>query len=189
MGNRRLRLGIQENAVIGDREQAGQFMADDDDGGAETVPQLKDQIVEPAGGDRVEAGGRLVEEQNVGVEGQRPRQAGPLAHAAAEFGRKLVERVLHPDEAEFQPHQAADRGVVEAGEHAQRQRDVFAHCQCAPQRTALEQHAEAPADRGAARLGAGPVVLRLDQNACRRLGAAGRSWTSAPCSCRSRCRP
>ncbi len=76
--------------------------------------RLKDQIVEPAGGDRIEAGGRFVEEQNVGVQRQRPRQTCPFAHAAAEFGRKLVDRVLHADQTEFQPHQAADGGVVDS---------------------------------------------------------------------------
>ena len=37
--------------------------------------RLADQLVEVGGADRVEARGRLVEEQNLGIERQRPRQA------------------------------------------------------------------------------------------------------------------
>src|SRR5579885_1595311 len=40
-----------------------------------TPPRLQDQLVDDVSHDRVEAGGRLVVEHDLGVEGQRPRQA------------------------------------------------------------------------------------------------------------------
>ncbi len=36
---------------------------------------------------------------HVRVQRQRAGEASPLAHAAADFGGKLVEGVLHPDQA------------------------------------------------------------------------------------------
>ena len=43
--------------------------------------ELVDQLVDVAGGDRVQAGGRLVEEQHLRVAEQRPGQGDPLAQA------------------------------------------------------------------------------------------------------------
>jgi hypothetical protein len=45
------------------------------------------ELVEGGGADRVEARGRLVEEQQPRVERQRPRQRGALDHAAGELRR------------------------------------------------------------------------------------------------------
>ena len=132
MGDHRLGLRIQEYTIVGDGEQARQLVADNDDRGAKTVTKIDDQVVEPARGDRVQSGGRLVEEQDVGIERQRARQARPLAHAAAEFGGQLLDRMLHADQAELEHHQAADCGVVEAGEHLHRQGDVHADRHRAP---------------------------------------------------------
>ena len=47
MGDRGLGLGVEEHAVIGNGEQARQFVADDDDGGTQPVAQIEDQIVQP----------------------------------------------------------------------------------------------------------------------------------------------
>ena len=67
--------------------------------------KLADQLVECGGADRVEAGGRLVEEQDLGVERQRPRQAGALAHAAATARRDILSPASggRPTRAIFRP--------------------------------------------------------------------------------------
>ena len=54
------------------------------------LAQALDQLVVVGRADRVEAGRRLVEEQQLRVERQRPRQAGALAHAAGKLGGLLV---------------------------------------------------------------------------------------------------
>ena len=54
------------------------------------LARADDQLVDDVAHDRVEAGGRLVVEQHLGVHGQRPGQADALPHAAGELGRPLV---------------------------------------------------------------------------------------------------
>src|SRR5580765_8556516 len=68
--------------AVADREQSIEIVRYQEDGEAEARLQIEDQLIESSGGDRIEAGGRLVEEQNLGVERQRARETGALAHAA-----------------------------------------------------------------------------------------------------------
>ena len=56
--------------------------------------QGADQLVEVGGADRIEAGGRLVEEDDVGVERERTRQRHALDHAAGKLGRELCRRTV-----------------------------------------------------------------------------------------------
>ena len=67
-----------------------------------------DQPVEVGGADRVEAGGRLVEEQDLRVEGQGAGEPGALAHAAGQLGRIFVAGV----------DRQADQRELEAGRSA-----------------------------------------------------------------------
>ncbi len=57
-------------------------MGNQEHGQAEAGFEISDQLVEISGGDRVEAGGRFVEEKDLGVERERAGKAGALAHAA-----------------------------------------------------------------------------------------------------------
>ena len=109
MRDRRSRLRIQEDAVIADPEQAGQFMAHDDDGGAETLAQLENQVIEPAGGDRIQSRRRLVEEQDFGVEGEGSRKARALAHASRKLGRPPAGGRRQSHERELEPDENGDR--------------------------------------------------------------------------------
>ena len=52
--------------------------------------ERQDEIVELGGRDRVEAGSRLVEEHDLGIEGQRARQGHALGHAAGKLGGELA---------------------------------------------------------------------------------------------------
>ena len=54
------------------------------------LAELVDQLVDVAGGDRVEAGGRLVEEQHLRVAEQRPGQGDPLAQALGQGAAGIV---------------------------------------------------------------------------------------------------
>ena len=51
-----------------------------------------DQLVERRRRDRIEARGRLVEEQQLGIERERARKAGALDHAARQLGRDISGR-------------------------------------------------------------------------------------------------
>ena len=61
--------GVERVEVVGDQE----------DGEVEPLLEPQDQFVERGRGDRVEPGRRLVEEQQLRIERQRPRQPGALA--------------------------------------------------------------------------------------------------------------
>src|SRR3546814_17821289 len=56
---------------------------------AHRIGQLADQFVELGGADRVEPRGRLVEEEQRGVERERACESGALDHPARQLGRKL----------------------------------------------------------------------------------------------------
>ena len=130
-------------------------------------PSLNSRISSSSrlGGDRIQSRGRLVEEQDFGVKGEGAGQARALAHAAREFRRHPVRRPRQVRRsASLSRTSAAIAPAVEAREHLQRQRHVLGHRHRAPERAALEQNAEAAADRPASRLGGGPVVLAVHQD-------------------------
>ena len=66
---------------------------DDDVGAAVLLVDLLDQLAQQRRADRVQAGVGLVEQHDVGVEHERAREAGALAHPARELVRHLVARV------------------------------------------------------------------------------------------------
>ena len=108
----------------------------------------QDQLVEGGGADRVEPGGRLVEEQQLRIERQRAGDAGALAHAAGQLGREFGAGV--DGEARHRDLVGGDlveQLLVDAGiEFLDRHLDVLGDGQRREQRAALEQHAPAAAD-------------------------------------------
>ncbi len=116
-------------------------MRDHDDRQAEEVAQLAHQFVDLAGALGVEAGGRLVEKQQFGVERQGTRQRRALHHAAAEFGRILrADLRLETGHGQLPGGDFVDQAVIEPGVLAQRQANIFADGQRAKQAAALEHH-------------------------------------------------
>ena len=63
--------------------------------------QPQQQPVEFGRRDRVESGRRLVEEEQLRIQRQRPRQTGPFCHAARECGRHVVAESGQIDEPEL----------------------------------------------------------------------------------------
>ena len=59
-----------------------------------SVPQLGDGLLDPAGRGRVERRARLVHQQDLGPDGQRPGDAQPLLLAAGQRAARPVEPVL-----------------------------------------------------------------------------------------------
>src|SRR3546814_8472932 len=77
----------QHRDTVADGVERVEVVCDEEDGKAERVAQLRDELVEAGGADRVEAGGRLVEEQKLRVEREGAGDAGALLHAARQLGR------------------------------------------------------------------------------------------------------
>ena len=83
------------------------------------LAQLVDQLVDIARGDRIETGGRLVEEQHLGLAEQRPGQGDPLAETLGERAAGIagplgqLDRPQRPLDA-----RARVRHLVQVGEAA-----------------------------------------------------------------------
>ena len=67
---------------VADREQAIEIVGDHEHCQAQRLLQRADEIVEIAGRDWIEPRGRLVEEHDLRVERERPRQGNALRHPA-----------------------------------------------------------------------------------------------------------
>src|SRR5690606_34935443 len=109
----RLLLDVQKDRPVGDLEDAVQVVAHHDYGAAEAVTKLQNQIVQPAGGDRVEAGGWLVEEEDLGVESHRSRERSPLTHPAADLHRIVVLEAAQTYERQLQRYDLSDGFSIE----------------------------------------------------------------------------
>src|SRR5207244_6561111 len=95
------RPAVQHDAVLDDREDAPQLVRDDDRRHAEAGIQGRDEVVELRGGDGIEAGRGLVQEQQRRVERQRTRDPGALLHAARDLRREGGLETLDAYQAEL----------------------------------------------------------------------------------------
>src|SRR5215813_7516198 len=138
----RLPARVEHDAAVRDGVNARKLVRDDHERDAEAPRERADRRVEPRGGDRVEAGRRLVEKEDARVERESARDRRPLLHAAGELGGHpdrrgqkvhLVE-LRHGDEVPFLPGQL--RELVE------RQADVFEDRQRTEEGAALIHDAE-----------------------------------------------
>ena len=132
---------------VADRKQAVEIVRDHEHSEAERLLQRADEIVEIAGGNRVEARGRLVEEHDLRIERERPRQRDALGHAAGQLGRQFVGSFRRQaDERQLLQRESVERRLGQAQMLAHRRLDVLPHGQAREQRALLEQHAPALAD-------------------------------------------
>ena len=75
----------QRRDPIAGLRQAVEVVGYHENGQPQSALQGPDQFVEVAGADRIEARGRLVEEDQFRIERQRPGQRHALDHAAGEL--------------------------------------------------------------------------------------------------------
>ncbi len=128
-------------------EQRVDVGADRDHGRAGDVALGAQEIVDLRGRDRVEAGGRLVEQEQRRAGDHRAGQRGALAHAARELARQLALAAGQADFAQAIGHGALDFVVGEiVAQAAQREGDVLADGHEVEERVVLEQHADERAD-------------------------------------------
>src|SRR2546426_11811950 len=71
---------VQHSKLVADVPGAGNVVRDDDERGA-LLLTVHEELVDLASCDRIQTGARLVDEQDVGIERHRARQASALAHA------------------------------------------------------------------------------------------------------------
>ena len=175
---------VQHRDVVGDGADRGHVVGDGDRGRAHLGDELADQLVDDVGQDRVEAGGRLVEEDHLGVGGDGAGEADALLHAARELGRVEVGGLgAEADAGELRDRELAGRPRAErvAAGVDQPEGDVLPDRQAVEERAALEQHAEV-AEQGAA-VDAGERRA-VDQDLARVVGRGCRGCTSASPTCR-----
>ena len=107
--------------------------------------QPPDEAHEAGAAVGVEARGGFVEQQQLGLQGQRPRQRHPLDHPARQLGRHAQGHLgAELDHRQLEQHQVAQHVLVADAELAQRKRHVGEHVERREQRPLLEQHAKAP---------------------------------------------
>ena len=146
---------VQQREVVADDPRARNVVGHDDQRGAAALG-LDQQVVDLLGGDRIEAGARLVDEQDRRVERHGPRQSGALLHAARQIARHLVVVPFQSDGGELLPGALADLAVGPVGVAAHRKRDVVADRHRIEQRRVLKQESHvlahvpqlAPGQRG-----------------------------------------
>ena len=80
-------------------------MRDKANGLARTVPKLQQFFIQPVAHDFVQRAKGFVHQQNVGIKGQRPRDAGALLHPARKLPGKLRAKAgqLHQVQHTFHP--------------------------------------------------------------------------------------
>src|SRR5271156_611611 len=83
----------QKGREIADASGLLHVMSDGDDGAK--ILQLNKQLFDFRGADGVEGGARLVEEKNLGLNGDRTRNTQPLLLTAGKFVSGLVQMVLY----------------------------------------------------------------------------------------------
>lgn len=138
----------EKSDAVGNAPQRIEIVGDDQHRQPESGAQFEHQLVKSGGTERIEAGGRLVEQQQLGIERQRPRHRRPLDHAAGELVRQFVGGIgRQAGERDLQPCQLIDQPRRQRRVLLQRQGDVLAHAERGKQRPLLEHHAEAPAQR------------------------------------------
>src|SRR5262245_40665778 len=132
----------QHGDVLGDALGGHDVVRDHDVGAAVLLVDLLDQLAQQRGADGIEAGVGLVEEHDVGVQHERAREAGALAHPARELVGHLVAGALEADLAQARVDDLLDLVLALVGVLAQREGDVVPQVHRAEQRAVLEQDAE-----------------------------------------------
>ena len=105
---------VDQNHPVGDQEGARQFVRHHHHAHRVCLFEAQDQIVDAGGGDGVEAGGRFVEEQDLGVERHGARERRALLHASAELRGAVILEPAQPHLLQFDPHHHFDGGGLRA---------------------------------------------------------------------------
>ena len=118
------RLGVEEHGALSAMaKMLGSSCVTTTIVAPKTRAKFEDQVVEPARADRIEAGRRLVEEEDIRIERHGARHAGALEHAAADLGRVELLEAREPDERQLQRRRSPGSAVGDSSVNGlQRQR-------------------------------------------------------------------
>jgi hypothetical protein len=78
---------VHHRHLVADAERALHVVGDHDARDAQSLLEPHDEVIDAGGVDRVEACRRLVVQEHLGADRDRPRESHPLAHSAGEVGR------------------------------------------------------------------------------------------------------
>ena len=116
----------QHRDAVGDLPQQVEVVGDHDDGEAHQVAQLAHQCIDPGRALRIQAGGWLIEKQQLRIE--RARQRGAFQHAAGKLRRILrTDFRLEAGHSELGSGDLVDQAAVKRAVLAQRQADILGH--------------------------------------------------------------
>ena len=156
---------VQHDDAVGDLARARHVMGDRQRGRPQIAHPLDDQLVDHVAHDRVEAGCRLVEEDDLGLRRDGAGQSHALLHAAGQFGGEQVGDVgAQADLGQRVDGQPLGLGQLHAAALDQAERDVLPDGQGVEQRGPLEQHAELGQHPGAIGTAQMDGRLAIDQD-------------------------
>src|SRR6202021_1337863 len=113
---------VEKRGVLRDAGGLLHVVSDDDD--RKRPPELGDEILDLRGRDRVERAGRLIEEEDLRLDGERARDTEALLLPAGESERGVAEAIFHFFPQRGLPERAFDRclqsGAIELRRQAER---------------------------------------------------------------------
>ena len=177
----RLRPGLQGHDAVGKQDRLVDVVGDQDDGLAFLGPDLLELVLQLGARQRVERREGLVEQQDVGIGGQRAGDGDALAHAAGKLGRPAVGGVAEADHVDVAPHARLPLGARHALEdRVDGERHVGADGEPRHQRIGLEDDAAVgagaldpvAADGDLAGVGHGEAGHQRDEGRLARAGEA-----------------
>ncbi len=133
---------------IRDPKGAGHIVGHDDARDIQFVLELKDQLVDGVGPQRVQPGGGLVVQDDFGTKNDRPRQGHAFALPAGELCRHPVDGLSHAHHVQDLENPALACLGQNIGVFNQREGDVVANIHRVEQRALLEEESDLPPDRG-----------------------------------------
>src|SRR5574344_1863403 len=137
---------MQKKNPVPDSLDAREFVRHDDDGHAEYIAELQQQIIQGTARHRIQTRGRFVTKEKFGFEDYRPGERGALAHTAGKFRRESVKRVQQVNFFKGVRDHFAYNVVRKSGAvQLERERHVIKDRKARKERSALEQHAHARA--------------------------------------------
>ena len=139
-------LAEQHAHVVGHGAGDVDVVRDDQDGAVDLRVDVDEQLAQVRGTDWVEAGVRLVAEDDLGVEHQGAGQAGALAHTAGDLTGELGLIAGEADQVELLHDDLADFAFLLLRVLTKRERGVVVEAHRTEQRAVLEHDAEQGAD-------------------------------------------
>src|SRR6202035_592106 len=118
---------VEHGDPVADPEGALHVVGDGQRGRLQAIVQVDDHLVDLRRGDGIEAGRRLVEEQDLRLVGDGAGEADAAAHAARELRRHLVGHSVQAHHRQALVDPGADLLRPHAGEPLQGKSDVLAH--------------------------------------------------------------